>query len=390
MDSPAAIRPTVCEIDLHALCANARLISQAAGAPIVAVVKADAYGHGALAVARTLARQPEVCGFAVNMIEEAIGLRDGGIDDFVLVMGPTLAGGYDDIVGHHLTPMLSCIADIDGVHEAAARRGCQVPVHLYIDTGMGRLGFAPADAEALADRLAARPNLRVTGLGTHMACADIDDPHDPDCMTHRQLARFADARMSFTRALRAAGVLAAGQACVHHLANSATALRFPGVGGDFVRVGLALYGNGAGPRDPTLGALRPVMRLSTRVAQIRTVAVGESVSYGALFRATRTTTVAVLPLGYADGVPRRATGRAEVLIHGRRCPVIGAITMGIIMADITDMPAPVRVGDPVVIFGERDGARISVAEFAGWAGRIEYEVTCSVSARVPRVYVGQA
>lgn len=384
---------------------NARLIARVAGAPVVAVVKAEAYGHGALPVARTLAPLAEIRGFAVNLIEEAMALRDGGIDGFLLVMGPSLGGGYDEVVARSLTPMVSSFEDLAGLDQAARGRSQRLPIHLYIDTGMGRLGFVQDDMERLTESLARFDMLRTTGICTHFACADMDDPDDRACMTRRQMARFADVRARIARALDNAGVgaVAVKDRLVYHQANSAAALRFAEIGGDFVRAGLALYGNGPGPRlgvstgtpsgpsDATSGdsasaTLRPVMHLRTRVAQIRTIATGESVSYGALFCADRTTSVAVLPLGYADGVPRRVTGRAEVLIRGRRCPTVGAITMGMIMVDVTDMPEPVQVGDPVVVFGEGDGARISVAEFADWAGCIEYEVTCGITRRVPRVY----
>lgn len=388
MPNRDAIRPTVCAIDLDALRANARLVSRYAQAPVAAVVKADAYGHGALPVVQALAPLPEIRGFAVNLVEEAVYLRDRGIGDSLLVMGPSLAGGYDEIVGLELTPMVSAHADLEGLHRAAERQARPLSIHLFIDTGMGRLGFLPGDGPELSARLASLGNLRVTGLATHFACADVDDPTDPDSLTRRQLARFADARQQYWRSLIDAGVCSPDDSLVQHVANSAAALHFAGTGCDFVRAGLALYGNGRGPSDSELGQLRPVMTLQTQVAQVRTVAPGASVSYGALFRAARTTSVAVLPLGYADGVPRRVTGRAEVAINGHRYSTIGAITMGMIMVDVTDAPEPVRVGDAALVFGECDGAHISVAEFADWAGCIEYEVTCGIGRRVPRVYKG--
>lgn len=373
------IRPTVLDIDLDAVRANAQLCIRAAGVPLVAVVKADAYGHGVLPVARALSGAPGVRGFAVNLVEEAVHLRDAGLTEPILVMGPTLAGGYRAVVEQALLPMVSSEQDLRGLNQAGSVLGRRVAVHLMFDTGMNRLGFVPAQSEALRGLLRTLPHISVTGLCTHMARADSDDPEHPESFTRRQLARFEAVSRSFAKT-------ASEPPLVRHLANSAAVLRFPGTGLDFARVGVALYGNGVGPLDPAFGALQPVIQLSTQVARVRTLAAGESVSYGALFRTERSSSIAVLPLGYADGVPRRVTGQAQVLVHGQRCPIVGVVTMGMLMVDITDVSRPVRVGTPVVVIGSQGGARISVNEFARWSQCIEYEVVCGIGQRVPRVY----
>jgi alanine racemase len=213
---------------------------------------------------------------------------------------------------------------------------------------------------------------------THFASADTDDPTDPACLTYAQIARFSDAE----RAVRDAGVAIA----IRHAANSSGTMLFPAARYEAVRCGLALYGNGRWSTDATLpGKRRQAMRLVTQIAQLREVPVGSTVGYGALWMAHRPTRVAVLPLGYADGLPRRATGRAEVAVRGRRCPLVGAISMDIAIADVTDVP-DVAPGDDAIVLGDD----ITTAELGGWAGLTEYEVTCGISKRVPRVYVGGA
>jgi alanine racemase len=370
--SHAAIRPTRVEIDVGAIVANAGAVADRAGVDVYAVVKADAYGHGAVAVARALAAAPRVAGLAVATVEEGIELRDAGVAAALLVMGPALGGAHAEMVARAMTPMVSSAADLARFAAIGRERGAPVAVHLKLDTGMGRLGLAPADAVALA----ATPGIRVEGACTHLACADTDDPFDPESMTARQLARFAEAR----RALAAAGI----GPLVAHAANSAGALLFPAAACDRVRPGLALYGNGVRPAGVTL---RPVVTLASEIAQLRPVPAGGTVSYGARWTAARDARVAVVPLGYADGYPRNLTGSAEVLVRGRRCPVAGTVCMDMISVDVTALGEAVRVGDPVVLLGAQGSARIGVAEFAAWAGISEYEVTCGISKRVPRVHI---
>lgn len=394
MSPRAAIRPTYVEVDLAALRHNTQLVSERARVPIYAVIKADAYGHGVLPVARALASLDCVSGFAVNLVEEALALRDADFQQAILVMGPALAGAYDAVVARALTPMVSTHTDLEQLARAAAERDRLIDVHVMVDTGMGRLGFSPADVPSVLDRCQSSSHLTLGGVCTHFACADTDDPDDPTSKTRVQMTAFR----TLCDGLRDRG---ARDGVRLHVANSATVMRFSGrglnVGGDVARVGLALYGNGAGTSTAgtsTAGGaverrrLRQVMRLVTHIVQVRTVAQGETVSYGALWRAPRTTRVAVLPIGYADGVPRRLTGRADVLIDGTRCHVIGAITMGITMVDVTPLEHRVSVGDEVVLLGGQGSEHISTREFAKRAGCIEYEVTCGISKRVPRIYNG--
>lgn len=371
------IRRTRVEVDLGAIVDNARTIGAHVGTSVYAVVKADGYGHGALEVAARLEQAGAVAGFAVSLVEEGVALRDGGVRAPVLVMGPSQRGGEEEMLARALTPVISEASELAPLAEAARRVGPS-PVHLKVDTGMGRLGVAEHEALALA-QAAADAGLAVTGLMTHFALADTDDPSDEGCFTYAQLRCFA--------AVRARLLDAGVPLSVAHSANSSAAMMFPPSRLDLVRCGIALYGNGAWVSDAQLARpRRAAMRLVTEVAQLRAVPRGHSVGYGRLWSAPRDSLVAVLPIGYADGLPRRATSHASVLIRGHRCPLVGAISMDIALADVTDVPG-VGATDAVVLLGPGEGGGISAAEFAAWSGLTEYEVTCGVSKRVPRVYL---
>lgn len=370
------IRRTRVEVDLGAIIHNAKLVRATTGTNLYAVVKADGYGHGAIAVARALAHARACAGFAVSLVEEGVALREAGVASPILVLGPSQVAGEDEMVARDLTPVIGSEEDLAALIAVARTRDRELEAHLKVDTGMGRLGVARSRAVELA-RTAADGGIRLVGLMTHFACADTDDPEDPQSMTRAQLARFAEV----DRALVAAGAPIA----IRHAANSSGALWFPAARFDAVRAGIAIYGNGHWPDGVRA---TQAMRLVTEIAQLRTIPVGASVGYGASWRAERVSRVAVLPLGYADGLPRRASGKAEVAIRGVRAPLVGLISMDIAIADVTDIPAA-RVGDVAVLLGRAsDGASISTREYATWAGLSEYEVTCGMSKRVPRTYVG--
>jgi alanine racemase len=283
------------------------------------------------------------------------------------------------MVARALTPVVSAPGDLDELAAVARRRQARVAIHVKVDTGMSRLGVAPDELVALVTRAAAL-SLDVVGVMTHLANADVEDPARPDATTWAQLDAF-DAAIA---AVRATG--APVTTC--HAANSSGAMMFPRARRDLVRVGLALYGNGHWASDAALRApRRPALRFVTHVAQLRRVPAGA----GRLRRPgrhDRDSLVAVLPLGYADGLPRRITGQGEVLIHGQRCPLVGAVSMDIAIADVTAL-AGVAVGDEVVLLGPGSGRfgadHVTTAELAGWAGLSAYEVTCGISKRVPRL-----
>jgi alanine racemase len=376
------IRRTRVEVDLGAIVGNARSLRAFAGTALYAVVKADAYGHGAVAVARVLERTRAAGGFAVSLVEEGVVLRDAGIASPILVMGPSQLGGEGEIVARGLTPVLSDDRELEALARTVGRSGSSIDAHLKVDTGMGRLGVAVERAAELATACG-RAGIRVVGLMTHFACADLDDPGDPRSMTRAQLARFDHAH----RAVVATGA----PLQVRHAANSSGTMLFPEARFDLVRCGLAMYGNGRWATDAQLGTpRRPAMRLVTEIAQLRTVPEGATAGYGATWRATRPSRIAVLPCGYADGLPRRASGRAQVAIRGVRVPIVGLISMDIALADVTDVP-DATIGDDAVLLGRAgDATTIETAEFGAWSELTEYEVTCGISKRVPRTYLEAA
>jgi alanine racemase len=364
----ARIRPTRAEIDLATLVANAARVKQAVGAAgVLAVVKADAYGHGAVPAARALVARAPILGLAVSLAEEGLELRGAGVGGLILVMGGVYGVAHRDVVAAGLTPVVSELADV----EAFARAGRPLDLHVKLDTGMARLGVRPEHLADLLEGIARHPQLRVAGFMTHLASADSD----PE-LTRLQLDRFA--------AARPAAVALAGEPLLCHAANSAAVAAHPASHLDAVRPGLALYGGGA----------PGVMRLVTAVAQLRDLAPGDTVSYGGHFRAARPTRIATLPVGYADGYPRRLSSQLQpdgdptpVLVRGRRCPVVGSVCMDMLMVDVTELPN-VSVGDEAVLLGRQGDVEITAAELARRAGLIEYEITCGVSKRVPRIYTG--
>ncbi|MCW5805655.1 MAG: alanine racemase, partial [Deltaproteobacteria bacterium] len=285
MHASTMIRRTRVEVDLAAIVANARTVAALVKTDVVAVVKADGYGHGAAAVAQALTKARAAKGFAVSLVEEGIALRDAGVTAPILVMGPSQHGGEDEMVAAKLTPVIGAEEDLPPLAAAARRLGERLDAHLKVDTGMGRLGVSVERAGEIAAQ-AGRDGIRVVGLMTHFACADTDDPEDLGSLTRAQLRRFADAE----RIVAAAGA----PLKIRHAANSSGALLFPEARFDLVRTGIAIYGNGRWPA----GAERiQAMRLVTEVAQLRDVPAGNSIGYGATWRAPRPFVLAQMAIG---------------------------------------------------------------------------------------------
>jgi len=360
-------------VDLGAIGHNVGVLRRvAAPAAVWSVVKADGYGHGAVAVAGA-ALAAGADGLCVALVEEAAELRRAGIDAPILVLAEPPPHQYGDMVRTGASAVVYTAPAIDGLAAASAGAAAPLRVHLKIDTGMHRVGAAPTDAVALARRITARPSLVLDGVMTHLAVAD--EPDDP--YTDGQLDTFA----AVLRALQADGI----DPPLVHAANSAAALAHPRSRYSLVRAGIATYGIVPGPGVAHLsGALRPAMALRARVSFVKRVAAGERISYGLRHRFAADTTVATLPLGYADGVPRRlsSTGGA-VLIGGRRRPIVGVVTMDQLMVDCGD--DPVAIGAEAVLIGRQGTEEVTASEWATRLDTIAYEVTCGISARVPRV-----
>lgn len=354
---------------LDAIAYNLHVVQGAApGRKILAVVKADAYGHGVVPVAQRLQAEG-VDGFGVALAEEGIELREAGIDRAILVLNGINGGAHRDIIAAGLTPVLYDLAEA-GAFESVSD-GRPIDVHLKVDTGMGRLGVPLGELSTFLRDLRRFPSIRIAGLMTHLSTADSDPQYVAE-----QLAGFAQAQGLVRRFGHEPSVL--------HAANSAAVFRHPETHFDWVRPGLALYGY---PGADTIDApLRPALRWRTEVLRMRTLQVGESAGYGRSFRASAETLLATIPLGYGDGLLRSASNRAEVLIRGARCPIVGNIAMDLTTVDVSAVPG-VAVGDEVLLLGEQDGAVVDARDLASAAGTIPYEVLTNVSRRVPRVYL---
>jgi alanine racemase len=375
-----AVRPTRAEVNLQALRHNLHVARKHAGTSAVwAVLKADAYGHGAPAVARTLERAG-ADGFCVALLEEAIELRDAGIRAPILVMGGYYGGAYAELIARRLTPVVYDRGQIEGLARLVSSGQVEGPlsIHLKVDTGMARLGVSLAELPGVAALLEGLPQLRVDGLMTHLASADADSLED----VHAQMARFEEA----TRILAGHGIRRA----VRHAANSAALLRGEALL-DLVRPGLALFGASpvvSGGRRLS-NELRPVMKVRSEIVDVRDVAVGDTVGYGGTFRAARPSRIATVPVGYADGLSRHLSNRGHLLVRGARAPICGAISMDMSMIDVTDLPGA-QLRDEVVVLGDQQGslgeAVMTADEIAGHMGSIPWEVLTSISRRVPRFY----
>lgn len=366
-------RPTVAEVDLDAIRHNVRLLKPA-GAELMAVVKADGYGHGAVPIS-TAALGAGATWLGVALVEEGIALREAGIDAAILVLTEFPTGSEKDALAAGLTPTLYTEQGLGRLAEAARALGdARIGVHVKLDTGMHRVGLDPKDAASFVARVG-EAGLHVDGVWTHFAKAeDLADPS-----AQRQLTLFTEA----LDALRAAAGI---QVRYRHTANSAATIALPESHLDLVRVGVALFGIWPGPELTERVPLRPAMSLRSQVGLAKRVAAGEGVSYGLRYRLERDSTIATVPVGYADGYARALSDRGQVLIRGKRYPIAGTVTMDQLTVDCGD--DDVEVGDEVVLFGRQEDGEITVEELASWYGTIGYEVVCAVSERVPREYRG--
>jgi alanine racemase len=403
------IRPTVARVDLSALKSNYRTIvghlarEGADRAPgVIAVVKANAYGHGAGQVARAL----EDAGadlLACADIEEGTALRAAGVRADILVFGALSVSDLDGLFDGRLTPTISTPGAAHAVQAAAARYKQTVRYHLKLDTGMNRLGFRADNVRRTLPDLLASPNLELAAVYTHFATAD--DPESP--LFGQQRARFERALHEIEDINRGAGgnrrdisfsadsplpavtpdypggSTRRQRAPYVHAANSAALLRDARVWYDRVRPGILLYGIVPPPLASTL-PLTPIMTLTSRVVAVKGVRAGEGVGYGVRFSPGQPATIAIIPAGYADGLDLRLAGRGAVLIRGHRAPVVGAVNMDMLMADVTGLD--VSPGDEVVIIGAQGGDRIDVREMAAQIGTIPYEIVCRIGSRIERLY----
>ncbi len=386
-------RPTIAVIDREALRHNYRQIRSKVreATKVLAVVKANAYGHGDVETAAVL--QDLGCeNFGVAMSEEGIRLRESGISRPILILGGVFPNQLKDVFEAGLTPVAFDLNTVRLINEFASKKGLIKNIHLKLDTGMGRLGIRSKDAAGLVQALSGARHIRLEGVLSHFAEAEEEDKS----FSKKQLDEF----LKTVQLLRDAGI----NPPLLHMANSAAIIApflspSPRVGRvrkgavdykdaefNLVRPGLMLYGAYPSERLVKKLDLKPVLALKTRVLSLKNIDAGSSISYGRRFVAKRNSVIAVLPIGYADGYMRSLSNKSSVLIRGKRAPVAGGICMDLTMCDVTDIP-DVREHDEAVLIGSQGSERITAEEIASLAGTIPYELLCGISARVPRVYI---
>lgn len=367
-----SIRPTVADISLDNVTYNVQAMRSIIPAytELMAVVKADAYGHGAVEVARaSLSAGATRLGVAV--VEEAVELRRAGVGAPILILGHVPPDFAEPVAKLGLTATVFDRESAVALSSAATRVGRRVKVHIKVDTGMGRLGVRPTDALGFFELLMTLPHIEVEGIFTHLACADAEDLTS----AKQQLVLFRESCQRLE---------ARGHRLLTHAANTAAILALPESHLDMVRLGLGLYGMYPSLHLRNKLRLKAVMALRSRLSHVKWVEDQTPIGYGSTYRAQGRRQIATVPIGYADGYSRRLSGVGQAIVHGRCVPLVGRVCMDQCMFDVTDLPAV--VGDEIVLMGGQRGVEITVDEIASHMGTINYEVTCLISRRVPRVF----
>lgn len=374
------LRPTWAEISLPKLRRNLEYVRRVAGPrQVMAVVKADAYGHGAVTIARTLA-EDGVAWFGVATVEEALELRAAGVEKPILLLGGLYMSDPADLIQYSLTPTVSSTARLDTYAECAQRFGKSIEFHLKVDTGMGRLGLPPDRLQAFIRHYRELPGLELKGLFTHLASAEDMVASQTD-----------DQASSFSRALRQVRCLGIEPEWIH-VANSAALSAGWSFPENLVRIGALLYGYclplmlPPGRYAPELPQVEPILTLKSRVVYLKDVPSGTPLGYGAAFHTRRRSRIATVPVGYADGLSRALSNRGRAIVRGGCARIVGNISMDLTLLDVTDVPG-VDIGDEVVLLGQADHCSITAHEIAELVGTVPYEVLCSIGKRVPRIYL---
>lgn len=374
-----ASRPTIAKIDLDNLAFNLSSVREFIGdeAKYMAVVKADAYGHGAAECSRRLEAEG-IDWLGVALPEEGVELRNNGIKAPILCLGSFWQGQEPVILDRDLTPVIYQLASAAALNAAAGERNATADIHVKIDTGMGRLGVRWDEVREFAAELKKFSSLRVDGLMTHFASADDLAAND---FTDLQISRFYDAVAIFEQAGSSPTYL--------DLANSPGAIAHPNSRGNMVRLGGILYGLGDDilPKNIEKPDLNPVLSLRSRVSNLKKVPKGESLGYGRTFTTGRDSLIAAVPIGYHDGYPRQLSNRSRVIVNGVYAPVVGTISMDWTLVDVSDVKN-VQIGDEVILIGGSGSCRVTAEDLAGILGTISYEITCGISRRVPKIFHG--
>lgn len=373
------MRPAWIEVDLNSLRKNIRNLKKctAEGADFMGVIKADAYGHGASKVAETLISEG-VNRFAVVTLEEGIKLREESFTNPILILGHTIDEDFDKLIEYDLIPVVYKLSQAVNLNNLAKKANKEAKIHIKIDTGMGRLGFIPDD-ESIKElkQIYDMPNIIMEGIYTHLSTAD--QIFDTDYV-YNQFNQFE----KFLKALNNIGI----NIPIRHVANSAATINYPEMHLDMVRPGTSLYGLYPGPDmalNPTID-LYPVMSIKARLVHVKYVPENTSVSYGRTFITDKPSVLGVVPMGYVDGVFRQLANKGEVLINGKRCPIVGTICMDQFMVDLTELENP-KIGDEVVLVGQQGDETITADEMGSRAGTISIEVVTRMGKRMPIMYI---
>lgn len=360
-------------IDLDAIRHNIRAVHDRAGVPVMAIIKADAYGHGAVEIARHI--DGDCAFFGVSSILEALELRQAGIEKPILILGYTPVAAFPEAIRQGIRPAIFRYEDALALSQAATALGMTAKFHIAVDTGMSRIGFQVTPEEAdICARIAALPNVEAEGLFSHLATADC-----ADLTRARHQAALFD---QFDEMLHSRGVTIR----LRHLDNSAGVMNFH-CKYELVRSGIVTYGMYPSTEvDPSVLDLRPALRWESRITHLKTLEPGREIGYGGTYTTTRPTRVATVPVGYADGYRRNLSGRFYVLIRGKKAPILGRICMDQMMVDVTEIP-DAALNDTVVLVGKSGDLNISVEEIAAQGDSFNYEFVCGISRRVPRVYL---
>ncbi len=362
-------------IDLDALHHNLKEILSRSSAPVIAVIKADGYGHGAVMLAKEMESFAGIWGYAVATEEEAVSLADAGVQKPVMVLGYTFPENYEEMARRGIRATAFTEEMLADMGRAARLCGTDMKIHIAVDTGMSRIGIRPDDSGlAFVKKAAETPGIEVEGLFTHFATADEADK----TKTNAQFEAFSGFAGRIVTELGISVPLC-------HCANSAGILELPDTHMDAVRAGIILYGLWPSEEVDHSADLLPVLSLYSRIAFVKELEVGREISYGGTFTTNKPMRVATIPLGYADGYPRGLSNRGSVLIHGKRAPILGRVCMDQFMVDVTDIPEA-ACSDLVTLIGTDGEERISMEELGALSGRFNYEIACCLSKRIPRVY----
>lgn len=368
-------KPNWVEIDLDVIADNCRQIKKWIGekTELMAVIKGNAYGHGAVMIAKT-ALENGATRLAAARVDEGIQVRKAGVEAPIFVLGYVPAEEMEAVVRWRITPPIMHWHTAKALSELSSSQGVVTPVHVKVDTGMGRFGLLPDEVMNFVKRLITLPSIRLEGLYTQFAVADEADR----TYTYKQFEIYR----GVLKDLEEAGI----SIPIRHVCNSPATLNFPEMHLDMVRCGTAIYGHYPSPVTNRSVPLRPAMSLKSRVGRIRTLPEGSSISYGRAYTTTRPTTVALVPIGFGDGLSRKLSNKGSVLIRGRRAPIVGRVCMDQCIVDVSAIP-DVQQDDEVVLFGRQNGAEITAEEVASLMDSINYVVMAAVAARVPRVYL---